>query len=63
MRNFFEDAFLPKTDSDVYSLIGFSKLNTSKIALIAAATINDLALPFFKQHDMQHLRVLTDRGT
>ena len=34
-----------------------------KTALVAADTLNDKVLPFFQQHDIPLMRILTDRGT
>jgi transposase InsO family protein len=34
-----------------------------KNALVAAEMLNDKVLPFFEQHELRLLRILTDRGT
>ncbi len=39
------------------------KLYTTKILITAADLLNDRVLPFFSQHDLPMLRILTDRGT
>jgi transposase InsO family protein len=52
-----------QTVIDTYSSVGFAKLYTAKIPVTAADTLNDRALPFFEEHDIPALRVLTDRGT
>ncbi len=39
------------------------KLYTMKTLLTAAELFNDQVLPFFEQHAMGLLRVMTDRGT
>jgi transposase InsO family protein len=52
-----------QTVIDTYSSVGFAKLYTAKIPVTAADTLNDRALPFFEQHGIPVLRVLTDRGT
>jgi hypothetical protein len=52
-----------QTVIDTYSSVGFAKLYTAKIPVTAADTLNDRALPFFDEHDIPVLRVLTDRGT
>ena len=52
-----------QTVIDTYSSVGFGKLYTAKIPVTAADTLNDRALPFFEEHDITALRVLTDRGT
>lgn len=40
-----------------------AKLYDRKNALVAADILNDRVLPFFEEHDISLLRVLTDRGT
>ena len=52
-----------QTVIDTYSSVGFAKLYTAKVPVTAADTLNDRALPFFDEHDIPVLRVLTDRGT
>ncbi len=52
-----------QTAIDTYSNIGFAKLYTDKTAVTAADLLNDRVLPFFDQHSIPLLRVLTDRGT
>jgi transposase InsO family protein len=52
-----------QTVIDTYSSVGFAKLYTTKIPVTAADILNDRALPFFDEHDIPVLRVLTDRGT
>jgi len=39
------------------------KLYDRKNALVAADMLNDQLVPFFEQHDLRLLKVLTDRGT
>ena len=48
---------------DTYSKIGFAKLYDRKNALVAADMLNDRVVPFFEQHDLKLMRMLTDRGT
>ncbi len=48
---------------DTYSSVAFAKLYTAKIPVTAADTLNDRVLPFFEEHNVPVLRVLTDRGT
>lgn len=48
---------------DTYSRIAFAKLYTEKTSLTAAHALNDRVLPWFEQHDIPILRILTDRGT
>jgi len=52
-----------QTFIDTYSKIAFTKLYDRKNALVAAEMLNDKVVPFFEQHDLRLLRVLTDRGT
>ena len=52
-----------QTFIDTYSKVAFAKLYDRKNALVAAEMLNDRVLPFFDQHDVSLLRVLTDRGT
>lgn len=52
-----------QTFIDTYAKIGFAKLYDRKNALVAADILNDRVLPFYEQHDLRLLRVLTDRGT
>lgn len=52
-----------QTFVDTYSRVAFAKLYDRKNALVAADMLNDRVLPFFEQHAIPLLRVLTDRGT
>ena len=52
-----------QTGIDTYSNVGFAKLYTDKNALVAADFLNDRVLPYFDEHGMSVLRLLTDRGT
>ena len=52
-----------QTVIDTYSKIGFAKLYDRKNALVAADMLNDRVAPFFEQHDLKLMRMLTDRGT
>lgn len=52
-----------QTFIDTYSRVAFAKLYDRKNALVAADTLNDKVLPFYQQHDIPLLRILTDRGT
>jgi hypothetical protein len=51
-----------QTFVDTYSKIAFAKLYDRKNALVAADLLNDRVLPFFEEHQIPLLRVLTDRG-
>jgi len=52
-----------QTFIDTYSAVGFAKLYTTKHPINSADLLNDRVIPFFEQHDIRLLRVLTDRGT
>jgi transposase InsO family protein len=52
-----------QTFVDTYSKIAFAKLYTTKTPITSADLLNDKVLPFFEQHDLPMLRILTDRGT
>ncbi|MGC4234549.1 MAG: IS481 family transposase [Niabella sp.] len=52
-----------QTFIDTYSRVAFAKLYTSKHAITSADVLNDRVLPFFDEHEIPMLRILTDRGT
>ena len=52
-----------QTFLDTYSKVAFAKLYDRKNALVAAEMLNDRVMPFFEEHRIPLLRVLTDRGT
>jgi transposase InsO family protein len=52
-----------QTFIDTYSKVAFAKIYDRKNALVAADLLNDRVLPFFEEHNVPLLRVLTDRGT
>jgi len=52
-----------QTFIDTYSRVAFAKLYTSKHAITSADILNDRVLPFFEEHEVPMLRILTDRGT
>lgn len=52
-----------QTFIDTYSKVAFAKLYDRKHAITAADTLNDKVIPFFEQHEIPLLRMLTDRGT
>ena len=52
-----------QTFIDTYAKVSFTKLYTMKTPLTAADLLNDQVLPFFEEHPMGLLGVLTDRGT
>ncbi len=43
--------------------MGFAKLYDTKVPVTAADILNDRVLPFFEDHEVDVLRILTDRGT
>jgi transposase len=52
-----------QTVVDTYSSVTFAKVYTAKIPVTAADVLNDQVLPFFEDHEIPVLRVLTDRRT
>jgi transposase InsO family protein len=52
-----------QTFIDTYTKVAFAKVYDRKNALVAADMLNDKVLPFFEEHQIPLLRVLTDRGT
>jgi transposase InsO family protein len=52
-----------QTFIDTYSKVVFAKLYDRKTPLTAADLLNDRVLPFFEEHEVSLLRMLTDRGT
>lgn len=52
-----------QTFVDTYSKVAFAKLYTTKTPITSADLLNDKVLPFFEQHELPMLRILTDRGT
>lgn len=52
-----------QTFIDSYSKVAMVKLYDRKIALVAADMLNDRVVPFFDEHEIPLLRILTDRGT
>jgi transposase InsO family protein len=52
-----------QTFIDTYSKVGFAKLYDRKTPITAADLLNDRVFPFFEEHGIRVLRVLTDRGT
>lgn len=52
-----------QTVIDTYTRVAFAKLYTSKHAITSADVLNDRVIPFFDEHEIPILRVLTDRGT
>ncbi|AKU21306.1 IS481 family transposase [Massilia sp. NR 4-1] len=52
-----------QTFVDTYSKWATAKLYTTKTPITAADLLNDRVLPFFEEHGMGVIRMLTDRGT
>ena len=52
-----------QTFIDTYSRIADAKLYDRKQAIVAADMLNGRVVPFFDEHEISLLRVLTDRGT
>lgn len=52
-----------QTFVDTYAKVAFAKLYTTKTPIAAADLLNDRVLPFYQEHQVALLRVLTDRGT
>jgi transposase InsO family protein len=52
-----------QTFIDTYCKVGFAKVYDRKTPLTAADLLNDRVIPFFDEHEVPLLRVLTDRGT
>lgn len=52
-----------QTFVDTYAKVAFAKLYTTKTPIAAADLLNDRVLPFYQEHRVPLLRVLTDRGT
>jgi transposase InsO family protein len=52
-----------QTVIDTYSRVADAKLYTDKTPITAADVLNDKVIPFFAAHELDILRILTDRGT
>ncbi len=52
-----------QTFIDTYAKVGFAKLYDRKTPVTAADLLNDRVVPFFEEHGVPLLRILTDRGT
>lgn len=52
-----------QTFVDTYSKMAMAKLYDRKNALVAADMLNDRVLPFFEEHGIPLMRILTDRGS
>jgi transposase InsO family protein len=52
-----------QTFVDTYAKVAFAKLYTMKTPIAAADLLNDRVLPFYQEHEVALLRILTDRGS
>ena len=52
-----------QTFIDTYSRVADAKLYDRKQAIVAADMLNDRVVPFYDEHEIPLLRILTDRGT
>lgn len=52
-----------QTFVDTYAKVAFAKLYTTKTPITSADLLNDRVLPFYEEHSLPLLRILTDRGT
>jgi hypothetical protein len=52
-----------QTFVDTYAKVAFAKLYTTKTPIASADLLNDRVLPFYQEHQVALLHVLTDRGT
>ena len=52
-----------QTCIDTYAKVAEAKLYKTKTPITAAGMLNDTVLPFYEQHELPVLRILTDRGT
>lgn len=52
-----------QTFVDTYAKVAFAKLYTTKTPITSADMLNDRVLPFYADHGLPLLRILTDRGT
>ncbi len=52
-----------QTYIDTYSKVAHAKLYTTKTPITAADMLNDRVLPFYEEHELPVLRIMTDTGT
>jgi transposase InsO family protein len=52
-----------QTGIDTHSNVGFAKVYNDRTALAAADFLNDQVLPFFDEHGIRVLRILSDNGS
>jgi len=48
---------------DTYTRVAFAKLYDRKTPITSADLLNERVVPFFDEHEIKRLRVLSDRGT
>ena len=63
LRGCDEGGIYQQTFIETYSKVGFAKLYDRKTPICAAELLNDRLIPFFDEHEVPLLRILTDRGT
>ena len=52
-----------QTFVDTYSRVAQAKIYTEKSAITSTDILNDKVLPFYLEHNIELMRILTDRGT
>ena len=52
-----------QTFIDTYAKVAMAKVYDRKNSLVAASLLNDRVVPFYEEHELRLLRILTDRGT
>lgn len=52
-----------QTFVDTFAKVAFAKLYPTKTPIAAADLLNDRVLPFYEEHEVKLMRMLTDRGT
>ncbi|MCL4136343.1 UNVERIFIED_CONTAM: hypothetical protein GTU68_056808 [Idotea baltica] len=52
-----------RTYVDTYCKVAHAKLYTSKTPITTADLLNEKVLPYYEEHELPLLRILTDRGT
>lgn len=52
-----------QTFIDTYAKVAMAKVYDRKNSLVAADLLNDRVVPFYEEHELRLLRILTDRGT
>lgn len=52
-----------QTFVDTYAKVAFAKLYKTKTPIAAVDMLNDRVLPFYREHEVPLLRILTNRGS